>query len=207
MERYLTSLYLSLLTYKAGSSNSSYFRVRDHLEEGLTERKCSSASLLLLFQFSSVASDSLQPHRLQQARPPYPSPTPGACSNSCPSSQWCHPTILSSVIPFSSCLRFFPASESSPMNQFFASGGQSIRASASVLPRNIQGWFPLELTGLISLQSKGLLRVFSSIIIQKHQFLRAQPSYSPTFISIHEFCKNYSFDCANICQQRDVSAF
>ena len=89
----------------------------------------------------------------------------------------------------------------------FASGGQSIRASASVLPRNIQGWFPLELTGLISLQSKGLLRVFSSIIIQKHQFLRAQPSYSPTFISIHEFCKNYSFDCANICQQRDVSAF
>ena len=109
MERYLTSLYLSLLTYKAGSSNSSYFRVRDHLEEGLTERKCSSASLLLLFQFSSVASDSLQPHRLQQARPPYPSPTPGAYSNPCPSSRWCHPTISSSVIPFSSRLQSFPA--------------------------------------------------------------------------------------------------
>ena len=153
----------------------------------------------------SVMSDSLQPHGLQHARLPCPSPTPWASSNSCPSSRWCYPTISSSVLPF--CLQSFPASGSFPMCQFFTSGGQNIVASASVLPMNIQDWFPLELTGLISLQSKGLLRVFSSIIIQKHQFLRAQPSYSPTFISIHEFCKNYSFDCANICQQRDVSAF
>ena len=108
MERYLTSLYLSLLTYKAGSSNSSYFRVRDHLEEGLTERKCSSASLLLLFQFSSVASDSLQPHRLQQARPPYPSPTPGAYSSSCPSTRWCHPNI-SSCLPLFLLPSIFPS--------------------------------------------------------------------------------------------------
>ena len=99
----------------------------------------------------SVVSDSLWPHGMRHARPPCPSPTPGACSNSCPSSRWCHPTILSSVVPFSSCLQSFPAS-GSQMSQFFASGGQSIGASvsASVLPINIQGWFPLGLTGLIS---------------------------------------------------------
>ena len=108
-------------------------------------------------QFSrSVTSNSLWPHRLQDARLPCPSPTPGACSNSCPSIQWCHPTILSSVVPFSSCLQSFPASGSLPMNQFFSSGGQSIGASASVLPMNIQDWFPSELTGLITLQSKRL---------------------------------------------------
>ena len=107
-------------------------------------------------------SSSLQPHGLQQARLPYPSPTPGACSNSCASSRWCYPTVSSSVIPFSG-LPSFPASGSFPMSQFFASGGQSIRASASasVLPMNIQDWFPLGLTGLISLESKGLSRVFS----------------------------------------------
>ena len=115
-------------------------------------------------QFScSVVSDSLQPHELQHARLSCPSPTPGACSNSCPSSQQCHPTVSSSVVPFSSCLQFFPASGSFQMNQFFASSGQSIgvSASASVLPMNIQDCFPLGLTGLISLQSKGLSRVFS----------------------------------------------
>ena len=103
-------------------------------------------------------SDSFQPHRLQHTRPPCPSPTPGAYSNSCPLSRWCHPTISSSVIPFSSCLQSFPAWGSFPMSQFFASGGQSIGASAlaSVLPMNIQDWFPLGLTGLTSLQSKGL---------------------------------------------------
>ena len=103
-------------------------------------------------------SDSLQPHGLQHTRLPYPSPIPGAYSNSCPSSQWCHPTILSSVIPFSSRLQSFPASGSFQMSQFFASGGQSIgvSVSASVLPVDIQDWFPLGLTGLISLQSKGL---------------------------------------------------
>ena len=115
-------------------------------------------------QFSlSVKSYSLQPHGLQHARPPCPSPTPGACSNSCASSQWCHPTVSSSVIPFSSCLQSFPASGSSPRSQFFASGGQSIgvSASASVLPMNTQDWFLLGLTGLISLQSKGLSKVNS----------------------------------------------
>ena len=113
-------------------------------------------------QFSrSVVSDSLQPHGLQHARPPCPSPTPKVYSDSCPLSRWCHPTISSSVVPFSSCLQSFPASGSFQMNQFFASGGQSIgvSASASVLPMNIQDWFPLGWTGWISLQSKGLSRV------------------------------------------------
>ena len=123
-------------------------------------------------QFShSVMSDSLWPRRLHHARPPRPSPTPGTCSNSCPSSWWCHPTNSSSVIPFS-CLQSFPASGSFPMSQFFASGGQSIgvSASASVLPMNIRDWFPLVLTVLISLQSKGLSRVFSNTTVQKCQF-------------------------------------
>ena len=109
-------------------------------------------------QFSHlVVSDSLQPHGLQHARLPLPSPTPGACSNSCPLSRWCHPTISSCVILFSSCLQSFPASESFLMSQFFPSGGQSIGASvsASVFPMNIQDWFPSGLTGLISLLSKG----------------------------------------------------
>ena len=112
------------------------------------------------------------------ARLPCPSPTPRACSNSCPLNRWCHTTISSSVIPFSSCLQSFPASESFPVSQFFTSGGQSIRvsASASVLPMNIQDWFPLGLTGWISLQSKGLSRVFSNTIVQKHQFFGAQLS-------------------------------
>ena len=122
---------------------------------------------------SSVMSDSLRPHRLQHARLPCPSPTPRVYSNSCTLSQWCHSTILSSVIPLSSCLQSFPASGSFPTSQFFASGGQSIRASASasVLPINIQDWFPLEWTDWISLQSKGLSRVFSNTTVQKHQFL------------------------------------
>ena len=112
----------------------------------------------------SVVSDSLRPHRLQHTRLPCPSPTLGACLNSCPSSQWCHPTISSSVIAFSSCLQSFPASRSFPMSQFFASGGVSfstggVSSSATVLPMNIQDWFPLRLTGLISLLSKGLSRV------------------------------------------------
>ena len=128
-------------------------------------------------QFShSVVSDSLRPHRLQHARLPCPSPTPRACLNSCPLSRWCHPTISSSVIPFSSRLQSFPASGSLPMSQFFASSGQSIgvSASASVLPMNNQDWFHLGLTGLISLQSKGLSRVFSNTTIQKHQFFSTQ---------------------------------
>ena len=131
-------------------------------------------------QFSSVQSlsNSLQLHGVQHARLPCPSPTPGACSNSSPSSHWCHPTISSSVIPFSSHSQFFPASGSFQMSQLFASGGQNIgaAASASVLPINIQDWFPLGLTGLISLQSKGLSRVFSNTTVRKHQFFGAQLS-------------------------------
>jgi len=130
-------------------------------------------------QFSrSVMSNSLWPLGLQHARPPYPSPTPGSYSNSCPLSQSCHPTISSSVIPFSSCLQSFPARGSFPTSQFFAAGGQSIGVSAwaSVLPMNTQDWFPLGWTGWISLQSKGLLRVFSNTTVQKHQFFGTQPS-------------------------------
>ena len=135
-------------------------------------------------------------HRLQHTRPPCPSPTPGACSNSCPLSWWCHPTILSSVVPFSSCLQPFPASGSFPMSQFFTSGSQSIgvSASTSVLPMNIQDWSPLGLTGLISLQSKGLLRVFSNTTVQKHQYLAVSFLYGPTVTSIHDYWKNHSFD-------------
>ena len=133
----------------------------------------------------SVVSDSLRPHGLQYARLPCPSPTPGACSNSCPLSRWCHPTISSSVVPFSSYLQSFPASGSFPMSQFFTAGGQSIgiSASASVLPMNIQDWFPLGLTDLIYLQSKGPSKVFSNTTVQKHQFFSAQlSSYSNSHI-------------------------
>ena len=115
-------------------------------------------------------SNSLQPHRQQHTRPPCPLPLPGACSNSCPLGQWFHPIISSSVVPSSSCLQFFPASGSFLISQLFASGSQSIGASAWVLPMNIQDWFPLGLTGLISLQSKGLSRVFFNTTVQKHHF-------------------------------------
>ena len=123
-------------------------------------------------------SDSLQPHESQHTRPPCPSPTPGVYSISCPSSQWCHPAISSTVVPFSSCPQSLLASGSFPVSQLFASGGQSIgvSASASVLPMNTQDWSPLWWTGWISLQSKGLSRVFSNTIVQKHQFFGAQLS-------------------------------
>ena len=123
-------------------------------------------------------SNSLRPHERQQARLPCPSTTPRDYSNSCPLSQWCHPAISSFVVPLSSCLQTFPASESLPMSQLFTSGGQSIgvSASASVLPMNIQDRFPVGWTGWISLQSKGLSRVFSNTTVQKHQFLGAQLS-------------------------------
>ena len=126
------------------------------------------------------------------ARLPDPSPTPRACSNSCPLSRWCHPTISSSVIPFSSCLQSFPASGSFPVSWLLASGGQSIGASvwASVLPMNIQDWFPLGWTGLISLWSKGLPRVFSNTTVQKHQSLVLSFLYTPTLTSIHDHWKN-----------------
>ena len=128
-------------------------------------------------QFScSVMSDSMWPHGLQHTRLPCPSPNPRACSNSCPLNRWCHPTISSFVVPFSSRLQYFPASGSFPMSQFFTSGGQSIGASASALPMNIQDWFSLGLTGLINLQSKGLSEVFSNTTVQKHQLFGAQLS-------------------------------
>ena len=130
-------------------------------------------------QFSrSVVSDSLWPHESQHTRPPSPSPTPGVHPDSRPSSQWCHPAISSSVVPFSSCPQSLPAAESFPMSQLFAWGGQSIRVSAlaSVLPMNTQDWSPLAWTGWISLQTKGLSRVFSNTTVQKHQFFSTQLS-------------------------------
>ena len=144
----------------------------------------------------SVVSDSLQSHRLQHTRLPCPSPTPRAYSNSSPSSWWCHPTISSSAKPFSSCLQSFSASGSFPMSQFFPSGGQSIvvSASTSVLPMSTQGWFPLGWTGLLSLQPKGLSRVFSKPQFKSIDSLALSFLYNPTLTSIHDRWKNRSFD-------------
>ena len=145
-----------------------------------TELQAELFPLSYSVQFShSVMSDPLRPHGLQPARLLCPSPTPRAYSNSCRLHQWCHPTISFSFIPFSSCLQPFPASGSFPVSQFFASGGQCIgvSASASVLPMNIQDWFPLGCTGLISLQSKGLSGVFSNTTVKKHQFFGTQFSF------------------------------
>ena len=126
---------------------------------------------------SSVMSVSLRPHESQHARPPCPSPTSGVYSNSCPSSQWCHPVISSSVVPFSSCPQSLPSSGSFPMSELFTWGGQStgVSASASALPMNTQDWSPLGWTGWISLQSKGISRVFKTTV-QKHQFFGTQLS-------------------------------
>ena len=135
-------------------------------------------------QFSrSVVSDSLRPHESQHARPPCPSPSPGVHSNSRPSSPWCHPAFSSSIVPFSSCLQSLPASESFPMSQLFAWDGQSTGASAlaSFLPKKSQGWSTSEWTGWISLQSKGLSRVFSNTTVQKHQFFGTQLSSQSNF--------------------------
>ena len=178
--------------------SSSYFCYHVHLILYLW------SSLSQFSSVSSVLSDSLQLHGLQHTRPPCPSPTPGASSNSCPSSWWCHPTISFSVILLSSCFQSCSASGSFPMSQLFASGGQSIvvSASASVLPMNIQDWFPLGLTGLISLHSKD-----SSPSTQKSsptpQFKNINSSmlsflYSPILTSIHDYWKNHSFDCTDI---------
>jgi len=173
-----------------------------HLKANKRRIKIQIGLVLLTHPFSSVQfsrsvmSDSLRPNGLQHARPPCPSPTPRAYPKSCPLSRWCHPTISSSVIPFSSCLHSFPASESFQMSQFFTSGDQSIEvsASASVLPMNIQNWFPLGWTGWISLQSRGLSRVFFNTTVQKHQFFGTQLSLYATLTSIHDYWKNHSLD-------------
>ena len=138
---------------------------------------CSQANVSIQFSLS-VVSDSLQPHELQYARPPCPVTTPWVYPNSCPSNRWGHPDISSSIIPFSSCPQSLPASESFPMSKLFAGGGQStgVSALASFLPKNIQGWSPSEWTGWISLQSKGLSRIFCNTTVQKHQFFGAQLS-------------------------------
>ena len=161
----------------------------------LTWKSCILPPNFSSVQFSrSVVSNCLQPHELQNARPPCSSPTPGVYPNLCPLSPWCRPTISSSVVPFSSCLQSSPASGSFQMSYFFAWGGQSIgvSASASVLPMKVQDWFPLGLTGLISLQSKGPSRVFQ-------EFKRINSSalsllYNPTLTSIHDYWKNHSLD-------------
>ena len=157
-----------------------------------------SFTLFSSIQFSgSVMSDSLQSHGVQYARPPCPSPIPGVYSSSSPLSRWCHSTILSSIMSFSHH-QSFPASGSFQMSQLFTSGGQSIgvSASASVLSMNIQDWFPLGWTGWISLQSKGLSRVFSNTTVQKHQFFSPPSAFfnNLTLTSIHDYWKNHSLD-------------
>ena len=142
----------------------------------------------------SVMSDSLRSHRLQHARFPHLSASPWVYLHSCPLSQCCHPTISSSGIPFSSCLQSFPASGSFPISQLFTSGGQSIGASASVLPVNIQGWFPLGSTGLISLLSKRLSRIFSSTTVWRLNSSVLSLFYCPSLTSVHDYWKNHSFD-------------
>ena len=168
--------------------------------EGIHDGLDNSSSLSSSVQFSClVVSDSWWPHGLQHARLPCPSPTPRNCSDSCPSSQWCHPTILASVIPFSSCLQSFPASGSFSVSQFFASGGQSIGVSAlaSVLPVNIQDWLPLGWTGLISLQSKSSRDSQGSSPTSQFKNINCSSLrilYSPNLPFIHDYWKNHSFD-------------
>ena len=176
--------------YQAKWLNSLIYSKKDHLHFLYTQYyikisfndyfiRSKKLQTISSVQFShSVVSDSLWPHESQHARFPCPSPTPRVHSDSRPSSQWCHPAISSSVVPFSFCPQFLPASESFPMNQLFAWGGQStgVSALASFLPKKSQGWSPSEWTGWISLQCKGLSRVFSSTTVQKHQFFSAQPS-------------------------------
>ena len=157
-----------------GQDSLSVIYLRNSEVESLSHTLYKINSISVQFSHS-VVSNSLWPHGLQHARPPCLSPMPGVYSISGLLSQWCHPTISSSVVPFSSCLQSFPASASFPMSQF-ASSGRSIgvSASASILAMNIQDWFPLGWTGWISLQSKGLSRVFSNITVQKHHFFSAQ---------------------------------
>ena len=166
-------VFFSYTCNKANNHQESLkFQVKECIKIHQSQHFCS-----VLFS-RSVMSDSLRPHESQHARHPCPSPTPRVHSESRPSSQWCHPAISSSVMPFSSCPQSLPASESFPMSQLFAWGGQStgVSALASFLPKKSEGWSPWEWTGWTSLQSKGLSRVFSNTTVQKHQFFGAQPS-------------------------------
>ena len=183
------SFCLLLFVYKGGTC---FLALQGRLRDPKDKGTVLSPVCVSVQSFSRVW---LQPHGLQHSRLPCPSPTPGAGSNLCPSSQWCHPTISSSVVPFS-FLQCFPASGAFPVNQLFVSDGQSIgvSASTSVLPVNIQDWFPLGWTGWISLQFKGLSRVFSKTTVQKYQFFSAQLFHSPTLTSNHDYWKNYSLD-------------
>ena len=162
-------------------------------------------------QFSSVTQSclTLRPHALQHTRLPCPSPTPGAYSDSCPLSRWCYPAISSSVVPFSSCLQSFPASRSFPMSQFFASGGQrlGVSASASVLPMNIQDWFPLGWTGWISFQSRDSQESSPTPQFKSISSLALSFHYTPALTSIHDHWKNRSLDWMDLCWQSNVSAF
>ena len=169
-----------------------------------------SVSILLLLLFScSVTSNSLWPHRLQRTRLPCPSLSLRVCSDSCPSSWWHYLTTSSSAALFSSCPQSFPASGSFPVSRLFASGGQntSASASASVLPMNIQDWFPLGLTSLISLSSKELSRVFPSTTVWKYQFFGTDPSLWSNSTSVHDYWKSHSFDYMDLCQPSNISAF
>ena len=169
------------LSYQFSNIFGAFVQSRKKNKTAFLLRKCSTLSLV---EFScSVMSDSLRPYGLHAARLPCLSPTPGACSNLCPLSWWCHPTSSSFVVLYSFCLQSFPASGSFPVSEFFSSGGHSIgvSASATVLPMNIEDWFPLGLTSLISLQSKGLWRVFSNTTVQKQQFFGAQHSLWSNF--------------------------
>ena len=196
--------------HSLGRGNGDFNISRSTLQILCTdEKQCLLNYTLTSVQFSRlVVSNSWWPQGLQHARFPYPSPTPLLKLMSM--NRYCHPINLILCIPFSSCLLSFPASGSILRSQFFASGGQSIGAStlASVLPMNTQDWFPLGLlTGLIFVQSKGLSSIFSSTTVWKHQFSACSLFYCPTLTTIHDYWKNHSFDCMDLCWQSDGSAF
>ena len=183
LQKYLKPLKSVLLQHKLAPVQRRRGKTKERGRQLQIGGCCSAAKLYL----------TLWPHGLQLTRPVYSSLSLGVSSDSCPLSQWCHPTISSSVAPFSIYFQSVPASGSFPVSWFFTSGGQSMgaSASASVLPMSIQAWFHLGLTGRISLQFKGLSRVFSSTTILKHRFFGAQPSYGPALTSIHDYWKNY----------------
>ena len=201
-QRLLTKVLAWLLEPRKNAEATTEHQEKE--DTGAEGRNC-----LLLFCSHYVESSLVQPRGLQQARLLCPSLSPVICSNSYPLGRWYYLIISSSAASFSFCLQSFSASESFLVSRLFASDGQSIgtSASASVLSMNIRDWWPLRLTSLISLQSKGLLRVFSSTTIWKHQLFSAQPSLWSTLTSVHDYWKNHSLDYKELCQQSNVSAF